>query len=145
MHLEPLLIDEDSTKEIFANADCQGIFESYPAYYHKVGYNPPWIGYWVFRDGNIVGVGGFISKPIDGKVEIAYGTYKQYEGQGVASFACGQLIAIAKKTDATVIVTAKTVPEKNASVKILQNHGFEYTGVVQDDGIGDAWHWVLKK
>ena len=145
MNLEPLLIDEDPQKEIFANPDCQELFKSYPAYYYKIGYNPPWIGYWVYRDGIIVGVGGFISKPVDGMVEIAYGTYKQYEGQGVASFTCGQLIAIAKKTDPTVIVTAKTAPEKNASVKILQNHGFEYTGVVQDEGIGDAWHWVLKK
>jgi hypothetical protein len=33
----------------------------------------------------------------------------------------------------------------NASAKILSGNGFEFTGIVQDDGIGDAWHWVYKE
>jgi RimJ/RimL family protein N-acetyltransferase len=143
MTFEPLLIDEDKSKEIYANPDCQGLFESYPAYYFKTGYNPPWIGYLVIREGKVVGVGGFIGKPIDGRVEIAYGTFKENEGQGIASFSCQQLISIAKKEDPTIIITAKTAPEKNASAKILQRNGFQFTGIVQDEGIGDAWEWVL--
>jgi ribosomal-protein-alanine N-acetyltransferase len=143
MTFEPILIDEDKTKEIYATPDCQQLFESYPAYYFKMGYHPPWIGYLVIRDGRVVGVGGFIGKPIEGKVEIAYGTFKEYEGQGIASFSCKQLISIAKQTNPEIIITAKTSPEPNASTKILQRNGFKFTGIVQDEGIGDAWEWVL--
>ena len=142
MTLEPLHIDEDQTLARYANPDCQALFESYPAYYHQTGYNPPWIGYFVVRDGVVVGVGGFVGAPQNGRVEIAYGTFKAYEGQGVASFACQQLTAIALATDSTLTVTAKTAPEQNASTTILSRHGFVYTGVVQDHEIGDAWEWV---
>ena len=55
MTFEPILIDEDKTKEIYATSDCQEIFKSYPAYYYKTGYNPPWIGYLVIREGKVVG------------------------------------------------------------------------------------------
>jgi ribosomal-protein-alanine N-acetyltransferase len=142
MTLEPILIDEDKTRSIYANPDCQKLFESYPEYYFKTGYHPPWIGYFVLRERIVVGVGGFVGKPKDGRVEIAYGTFKEYEGQGIASFSCRQLISIAKTTDPTVIITAKTSPEPNASTKILQRNGFKFTGIVQDEGIGDAWEWV---
>ena len=144
MTIKPLLIDEDKTKEIYANAYCQELFKSYPDYYYKTGYNPPWIGYLVFREDIIVGVGGFIGKPKDGRVEIAYGTFKEYEGQGIASFTCKQLISISASSDPTIIITAKTAPENNASTKILKRNGFEFTGIVQDEGIGEAWEWVLK-
>ena len=145
MTFEPLHIDEDKTKEIFASPDCQGIFKSYPEYYYKTGYHPPWIGYLVFRNNKVVGVGGFIGKPKDGRVEIAYGTFKEFEGQGIASFSCKQLITIAKKTDRGIIITAKTSPEHNASNKILKRNGFKFTGIVQDEGIGDAWEWVYNE
>jgi len=141
--LKPILIDEDKTKELYANPYCQSLFEAYPAYYYKVGYDPPWIGYFVLRDEKVIGVGGFVSKPVDGRVEIAYGTHPEFENQGIASFTCRQLISIARATDPSAIITAKTAPEMNASAKILQKAGFQYTGVVQDEGIGDAWEWVL--
>jgi ribosomal-protein-alanine N-acetyltransferase len=145
MIFQPILIDEDKTKEIYSNPDCHEIFKSYPAYYYKAGYNPPWIGYFVIRNNNVVGVGGFTGKPKDGRVEIAYGTFKEYEGQGIASFSCQQLIAISKTIDPKIIITAKTSPEPNASTKILERNGFEFAGIVQDEGIGDAWEWVYKE
>jgi [ribosomal protein S5]-alanine N-acetyltransferase len=142
MTLEPIHIDEDQSKEIYANLDCQEIFKSYPEYYYKTGYHPPFIGYTVIRDGRVVGVAGFTGAPKDGRVEIAYGTFKEYEGQGIASFSCKQLIVITKAFDPNIIITAKTAPEQNASNKILASNGFLFTGVVHDDGIGDAWEWV---
>ena len=144
MTIKPLLIDEDKSKDIYANEYCQELFKSYPGYYYKTGYNPPWIGYLVFLENIVVGVGGFTGQPKNGRVEIAYGTFKEYEGRGVASFICQQLISISKTTDPTVIITAKTAPENNGSVKILKRNGFEFTGIVQDEGIGDAWEWILK-
>jgi len=145
MTFVPLHIDEDKTKEIYANPDCQELFKSYPDYYYKFGYNPPWIGYLVIRDDKVVGVGGFTGQPKDGKVEIAYWTFKQYEGQGIASFSCQQLISISKINDPKIIITAKTAPEHNASTKILKRNQFEFSEVVQDEGIGDAWEWVHKQ
>jgi [ribosomal protein S5]-alanine N-acetyltransferase len=142
MHLKPIKIDEDKTDELYADADCQEIFKSYPDYYYKVGYNPPWIGYFVIRDEKVVGVCGFVGSPNTGRIEIAYGTFKKNEGQGIASFACREMIAVVKKTDPGLIITAKTAPEENASVAILRRNGFEFAGIVQDDGIGDAWEWV---
>jgi RimJ/RimL family protein N-acetyltransferase len=141
---EPILIDEDPTKDVFANAYCQEIFKSYPAYYFKVGYHLPWIGYWVMREGKVVGVGGFVSQPQNGQVEIAYGTNKECEGQGVASFTCKTLISIAQENAPTATITAKTEPRQNASTTVLKRNGFKYSGVVKDDGIGDAWLWILK-
>ena len=143
MTFEPILINEDKTKEIYSNPECQEIFKSYPEYYFKTGYNPPWIGYFVINVGTVLGVGGFIGQPKDGKVEIAYGTFKEYEGQGIASFSCQQLISIAKATDPQIIITAKTSPEQNASTKILERNRFKFTRIVQDEGIGDAWEWVI--
>jgi ribosomal-protein-alanine N-acetyltransferase len=90
-----------------------------------------------------VGTCGFTGQPKDGKVEIAYWTFKEFEGQGVASFACNELISMSKITDPTITITAKTAPEHNASTKILQNNGFEFSEIVQDDEIGDAWLWTL--
>lgn len=144
MTLQPIHINEDKTNPLYASPDCQDIFKSYPDYYHQTGYEPPWIGYFVFRDGEVVEVGGFVGKPQNGRVEIAYGTFKQHEGQGVASFACQQLTTIARTTDPVLIVTAKTSPEKNASTTILSRNGFAFTGIVQDHEIGDAWEWVYQ-
>ena len=135
MTITPLLIDEDKTKEVYNNDFCRSLFESYPAYYHKAGYHPPWIGYLVFLDDIIVGVGGFVGQPKDGRVEIAYGTRKEYEGQGVASFACQQLIAISKTTDPEIVITAKTAPENNASVSILKKTALPIPGSYKTRGL----------
>ena len=49
-----------------------------------------------------------------------------------------------KQYDPTLLITAKTAPEHNASTKILEKNGFVFTAIVQDDEIGDAWLWKLK-
>lgn len=64
---------------------------------------------------------------------------------GIASFACKELIALAYQTDPNITIIAKTAPEKNASTKILENNNFVFTEIVQDDEIGEAWLWELKK
>jgi [ribosomal protein S5]-alanine N-acetyltransferase len=101
------------------------------------------IGYFVINKNQIVGCCGFKGQPNEGKVEIAYWTFQGFESQGVASFSCKELVSISQQFDPTVIITATTAPEHNASTKILQNNGFTFTEIVQDDEIGDAWLWVL--
>jgi RimJ/RimL family protein N-acetyltransferase len=129
--------------ELFASVDCQKIISIYEDYYQKIGFYLPWVGYFVLRENQIVGCCGFTGQPKDGKVEIAYYTFKEFEGQGIASFSCKELILIANQTDPTVIITAKTAPESNALTKILHNSGFRFSGIVQDEEIGDAWLWIL--
>ncbi len=145
MKLRPLALDEDKSSEQYASDDCQTLLAMYDDFYAKVGYNFPWIGYFVVRENAIVGSCSFVGQPVDGRVELAYWTFKDYEGQGVASFACKELVAIAEQRNPELTLTAKTAPEKNASTTVLENNGFVFSGIVQDEEIGDAWLWTRTK
>ncbi|HEU4495465.1 MAG TPA: GNAT family N-acetyltransferase [Flavobacterium sp.] len=144
MELRILQQHEDKSDDLFKSADCQTMLQMYEDYYPKIGFHLPWVGYLVMRHNQVAGMGSFTGQPNDGKVEIAYWTFKEFEGQGIASFACQELIKIAQDTDPAVTITAKTAPEKNASTKILENNKFIFAGIVQDEEIGDAWLWTLK-
>ena len=145
MKLKPITLNIDKSLKIYSSDNCQILIDSYNEYYPKIGYNLPWIGYFIIKDDKIVGSCGYTGKPVDGKVEIAYWTFKEYEGQGIASFACNELISISRKTDPAIKITAKTEPRNNVSTKILVNNGFTFSEVVQDEEIGDAWLWYLEK
>lgn len=145
MELQLITLHEDKSKEIYNSDNCRMILDTYDEYYKKIGYNLPSVGYFVIKDDKIVGSCGFTGQPNDGKVEIAYWTFKEYEGQGVSSFSCSELVSISHQQDPDIIVTAKTAPEHNASTKILLKNGFEFTEIVQDHEIGDAWLWTLMK
>ena len=142
MKLTPIKLNEDKTNEAYASDDCQQLLQIYDEFYPKIGFNIPWIAYFIVKQDKIVGSCSFVGKPQDGKVEIAYWTFKEFEGQGIATFACKELLKIAKETDQTVSVIAKTAPEKNASTRILENNNFTFTEIVQDEEIGDAWLWT---
>ncbi len=145
MILRPILPNEDKANEVYASANCQLLLSMYDDFYPKIGFALPWVGYFVIRQDEIIGSCGFIGQPKAGKVEIAYWTFKEFEGQGIASFACKALISIAAQTDPNLIITAKTAPEHNASTKILETNGFVFTEIVQDEEIGEAWAWAYKK
>ena len=145
MKLRLIKLQEDKSNKEYDSNECQQLLGMYDEFYPKIGFNLPWVGYFVINDNNIVGSCGFVGQPKDGKVELAYWTFKEFEGQGVASFACKELVKIAQQTDPNLIITAKTAPEKNVSTKILENNNFEFTGIVQDEEIGDAWLWTHKK
>ncbi len=141
--LEPINIDANETDEIYSSADCQTLLKMWKEFYPKIGFNSPWVGYLVKRNNEVVGSCAFTGKPNDNSVEISYWTFKEFEGQGIATFSCKQLIAIAKTADQTLVIRAKTAPEHNASTKILERNGFMFGRIVQDDDIGDAWEWIL--
>ncbi len=141
--LESINQNEDKTKEIFASDDCQALLNMWEEFYPNIGFNLPWVGYFVKQNNKIIGSCALIKKPEENKAEISYWTFKEHEGKGIASWACKELIAIARKADTNSIITAKTAPENNASTKILQKNGFVFSGVVQDHEIGDAWEWIL--
>ena len=144
MELRVIELNIDKSEAIYNSANCQMLLKTYDEYYQIIGYNLPWVGYFVIKEDKIVGSCGFTGQPKEGKVEIAYWTFEEYEGQGIASFSCKELVRISQHTDPMIIVTAKTAPAYNASTKILQNNGFKFTGIVQDHEIGDAWLWTLR-
>ena len=141
MQLSPIPLEPDSSNPMYQNENCQALITIYDEYYPKNGYQPPWTGYFIVKDNEVVGSCGFTKAPVDGVVEIAYWTFPENEGQGIGTFACGELIRLATETDPTVKITAKTAPDENASVSILKKYQFSNTGIVQDDEIGDAWMW----
>lgn len=143
MKLITIQINEDKSKTIFSSKDCQDVLEAYENYYQIIGFNLPWVGYFIYKDEKIIGSCGFTGKPTNGQVEIAYWTFKEFENKGIASFACQELIKIAKKKNEKIKIIAKTAPEHNASTKILEKNNFIYSEIVQDEEIGDAWLWKL--
>ena len=87
----------------------------------------------------------FKKNPQEGLVEIAYGTFAQYQNQGIASEMCRQLVALTLETDLSLKITAHTLPEENYSTRILRKNGFELSGTIWDEEDGNIWEWVYKK
>src|SRR5437764_6367233 len=84
-------------------------------FYKKVGFVPPWIGYYVEENGNLVGSAGFKGPPIKGTVEIAYGTFEEYRKQGIGTAICRHLVELSLKTDPSIRLTARTFSKENFS------------------------------
>ena len=146
MLLLPIDIDELKNLRFRENPECIPILNVYPGFYQKAGYNKPWIGYFATTDGEeIVGAGGYKGKPRNGKVEIAYGTFKKYEGQGIGTEICRQLVLLSLQTDPAIRITARTLQDGNASIAILKKNGFECLGIVYDEEDGNVLEWEFKK
>lgn len=145
--MEFLLIQEHlADNQYFVNhPDCQeSIFMSID-FYKKVGFQPPWVGYYAQLEGKLVGSAAFKGKPIDNKVEIAYGVFPQYQHQGIGTQICKQLVSIALVADSSVIITARTLPEENFSTKILRKNNFELLGTIWDEEDENVWEWQYNK
>lgn len=145
MKLQILSPNINKTAPLYSTKECQQLLQIYDTYYPETGFHFPWVAYLIVKDNHVLGTCSFIQQPIANTVEIAYWTFKDYEGQGVASFGCKTLIAIATSENPEVTITAKTAPEHNASTHILQQNGFTFSKVVQDTDIEEAWLWVLAK
>jgi [ribosomal protein S5]-alanine N-acetyltransferase len=111
--------------------------------YARAGFEEPWIGYLALVDGTPVGACGYKAKPQDGRVEIAYFTFPEFEGRGYASAMAARLVAIAREHDASVMVAAQTLPERNASHRILEKVGFRYVRTIDHPEDGKVWEWQL--
>jgi [ribosomal protein S5]-alanine N-acetyltransferase len=111
--------------------------------YEKVGYVVPWLGYIALLDGRVVGTCSFVGPPASGRVEIAYYTFPEFEGLGIATSMARDLTILAKVTEPDIIVTARTLPHRNASTHVLEKLGFVQTGIGVDEDAGDVWVWEL--
>ena len=111
--------------------------------YRSSGFEPPWIGYIAVNEGRAVGTCAFKCAPEEGRVEIAYFTFPEFEGRGFATAMAVQLIALARAEQPYVVVAAQTLPERNASNRILERLGFVQAGTAQDEDAGEVWEWRL--
>ncbi len=70
-------------------------------------------------------------------VEIAYGIAPEHQGRGYATEAAEALVTYALASGEVRIVRAHTLPELNASGRVLVKCGFRYVGEVIDpeDGL----------
>lgn len=144
MELLPIYENEHLNTDFLNNPDCREILQMTLDFYKRVGFNEPWICYFAQMDGELVGSAGIKGKPRDGKIEIAYGTFQRHEGKGVATEICRQLVYLSLRTDPSVRITARTLPEENASARVLRKNGFEWLGLVWDKEDGDVWEWEYK-
>jgi RimJ/RimL family protein N-acetyltransferase len=94
------------------------------------------------RDNINVGQAGFTKPPAaDGVVEIAYSVAPAYQGKGLATEAAQALVAFAFSSGRVRVVRAHTLPEANASTRVLTKCGFQHIGEVVDPEDGLIWKW----
>ncbi|HUL83542.1 MAG TPA: GNAT family protein [Gammaproteobacteria bacterium] len=108
----------------------------------------PWVhGYsLVERDTNaVVGSCGFKGPPAEGIVEIAYGVAIEQRGRGYATEAAAALVAYAFDRDDVSVVRAHTLPDADASQRVLAKCGFEHVGEVDDPEDGPVCRFEKRR
>jgi len=90
----------------------------------------------------VVGFGGYKGPPVDGEVEIGYSVAPSHQRRGHATAAAQLLIDQARVAGAR-LVSAYTLPEANASTRVLTRCGLTMTEVVDDVEEGAVWRWEL--
>ncbi|RYU92614.1 GNAT family N-acetyltransferase [Emticicia agri] len=142
MKLVPIKEYLSENEAFLRNPECQELVEMTVEFYEKVGYLPPWICYFVEENGNIIGSAGIKGKPINGAIEIAYGTMEKYQHRGVGTNICKMLVNLSLNTDPSVQITARTLPENKFSCRILEKNNFTCVGIVDDPDDGNVLEWV---
>jgi ribosomal-protein-alanine N-acetyltransferase len=141
--LTPIPQDGRLPEAIELDDELRSVVEMTVGYFEKVGVTPPWMGYVAVENSTPVGTCAFKSPPADGRVEIAYFTAPAFEGRGVATAMARELVRIARREDANLVVFAQTLPEENASTAILKKLGFRLLGVKEHPEDGAVWEWEL--
>lgn len=145
MHLVPITLQENRMDEMYSSKECQELFRMYESFYPSYEYELPRIGYFIIDKNTIIGSCGFVGKPKDNTVEIAYWTFQEFEVNGIATFACKILLKIAYEHLPEIHIVAKTAPEGNVSTRILEKNNFIQSDIVIDDELGEAWLWKHQK
>ena len=90
----------------------------------------------------VIGSAGFKGPPDSaGIVEVAYGIVPGFQGHGYATEAAAALLAFAFACEQVRLVRAHTLPEENASTRVLLKCGFRHLGTVVDPEDGPVWRW----
>ncbi len=112
-------------------------------------FSDPWIHGFVLvqrTSGGVVGRCGFKGPPgADGVVEIAYGVAPEHQGKGYATEAAAALAGYALSHEQVRTVWAHTLPQPNASMRVLTKCGFRQVGEIIDPEDGLVWRWEKRK
>jgi ribosomal-protein-alanine N-acetyltransferase len=92
----------------------------------------------------LVGWGGFKGPPEDGVVELGYEIAAARQGRGLATAATQAMLAEAFADDRVTAVIAHTLPERNASNRVLEKAGFGFDGEAEEDG-ETVWRFRLAR
>jgi RimJ/RimL family protein N-acetyltransferase len=96
--------------------------------------------------GLVVGNTAFVGPPNNaGEVEIAYGVVPSFEGRGYATQAAKALTVVALADERVKAVVAHTLPERNASTRILEKIGYVFTGKIEHPEDGLIWRWEKRR
>jgi RimJ/RimL family protein N-acetyltransferase len=76
-------------------------------------------------------------------VEIAYMVEPEHRCKGYATEAAQRIVAFAFQSGQVRVVRAHTLPEHNASARVLTRSGFRNLGEVIDPEDGLVWRWEL--
>lgn len=144
MELIPIKATIEANVKFANNPLCQETLSFSIDYYKVVGFSPPWICYYASLHGDLVGSAAFKGRPINGAVEIAYSTFDNFRRQGIGATICEKLVEVSLKTDPSIRITARTLPECNYSTRILEKNKFTFLGVVQDLDDGSVWEWEYR-
>ena len=89
----------------------------------------------------LVGWGGFKGPPTgDGVVELGYEIAEARQGRGLATAAVDAMAEQAFADPRVTALIAHTLPEHNASTRVLEKSGFAHDGTVEEDGQA-VWRW----
>ena len=102
---------------------------------------PRWGCYLAHAGDDVVGIGAFKAAPdAEGTVEIAYQTFRAFEGRGHATAIVAALLAVARRGGAAVAI-AHTLPAMNASARALLRNRFVQADAFDDPDDGPVWYW----
>ena len=97
-------------------------------------------------DNILIGFCSFTGPPTaDGVVEIAYGIAPGYQGRGHATEATRAIVDYAFASGQVRTIQAHTLPEQNASTRVLLRCGFTLSGEIIHPTDGPVWLWELRK
>jgi RimJ/RimL family protein N-acetyltransferase len=92
----------------------------------------------------LVGWGGFKGPPNDGVIELGYEIAESHRGRGLATAAARAMLAEAFADPTVTAAIAHTLPERNASNRVLEKVGLHFDGQHADDG-DTVWRFRLDR
>lgn len=135
----------DGLRSFFVSGDASG--EWLDSVRARAGTDPFSLGFAVILEegGMVIGSAGFKGPPSDeGAVEVAYAIVPACEGRGYATEVLGALVDFALGEGVSTII-AHTLPEENASCRVLRKSDFVRTGEVIDPDDGPVWRWEMRR
>jgi [ribosomal protein S5]-alanine N-acetyltransferase len=94
------------------------------------------------ESGMVIGNAGFTGGPDGaGVVEIAYGVVPDFQGRGYATEAADALVLWARENGRVTVARAHTLPERNASTRVLEKCGFRFVEEFTHPTDGLIWRW----